>query len=74
MTLYGLWSVSSRDFFSYGGRVLVHGHRAELEWLFPGTPVREVPSSFPPEQLLPMAQHLAGTVEFPLRKEAFRCR
>ncbi len=73
MTLYGLYGRISRDFLTYGGRVLVHPSQAELEWLFPGAVVREVPPSFPADQCLPVAQHpdLASTT-FPLDRSDFR--
>lgn len=70
---YGLYGDTTRDFLTYGGRVLVHGSRAELEFLCPGTRVREVPPSVPAEQTLPIRfhphlQHLS----WPLRREEFR--
>lgn len=72
MTRYGLYGATAREFLTFGGRVLVHGDRAELEWLFPGCPVREVPPSFPPEQCLPVEHHPdLGAVSFPLTKEQF---
>jgi hypothetical protein len=35
--------------FSFGGRVLVHGDRAELEYLIPTHPVVELPGTTPEE-------------------------
>jgi hypothetical protein len=73
MTRYGLWGVNSRDFLTYGGRVLTHESRAELEYLVPNTPVREVPPSFPAEQCLPIKLHPdLVNVQWPLTKEQFR--
>lgn len=74
MALYGLYGRATRDFLTVGGRVLVHSNRAEMEWLFPGSLVREVPPTFPPGQTLPLDQHpdLVGVVTFPLTKEQFR--
>lgn len=73
VSCWGLWGRTSRDFLTYGGRVLVHDSRAELEWLFPGAPVREVPSSIPADQCLPVEHHpdLASTA-FPLDRRNFR--
>lgn len=35
--------------FTFRGRVLVHGDRAELEWLIPTHPVVELPGRTPEE-------------------------
>lgn len=75
MKRYGLYGTRSRDFLTYGGRVLVHSNQAEMEWLFPGMPVREVPPSMPADQCLPIEHHPdMSAVQFPLTKEQFRCR
>lgn len=76
MKRYGLYGRTTREFLTVGGRVLVHQNRAEMEWLFPGSTVREVPPTFPPDQTLPLEHHpaLVGVVTFPIRKEEFRCR
>lgn len=73
MKRYGLWGRTGRDFLTYGGRVLVHGDRAELEWLFPGAAVREVPPTFPEGQCLPVKFHPdLASVTWPLTREQFR--
>lgn len=75
MARYGLYGAVSRDFLTYGGRVLVHDHRGELEFLVPNTPVRELPSSIPPDQCLSIRLHPdLATVVWPLTKEQFRGR
>ncbi|MEU9819213.1 hypothetical protein ACIGG9_16020 [Pseudonocardia alni] len=73
MNRFGLYSPTTREFFTYAGRVLVHDDRAELEFLFPGSRVREVPSSIPADQTLPIRLHpdLASTT-WPLRRTDFR--
>jgi hypothetical protein len=73
MSAYGIYSPTIRDFLTYSGRVLVHSNRAEMEWLFPGARIREVPPSIPDDQRFPLAHHpqLGGTT-FPLRREEFR--
>lgn len=43
MKRWGLWGQQTRDFLTHGGQVIVHDDRAELEFLIPGTPVRELP-------------------------------
>ena len=73
MTLYGLYSRTAREFLTYTGRVLTHDSRPEMEWLFPGACVREVPASFPPDQCIPIAHHPGlSSIEWPLTKEQFR--
>lgn len=73
MTRYGLYGAASRDFFTYGGRVLTHDNRAELEFLIPGTPVREVPPSIPPDQCLPIRHHPdMAAMQWPLTRSQFR--
>lgn len=73
MTVYGLWGPTSRDFLTFRGRVLVHDNRAELEWLFPGAPVREVPSSFKADQCFAIEHHPdLAMVRFPLQRSDFR--
>ncbi|NUU26113.1 MAG: hypothetical protein HOV68_32125 [Streptomycetaceae bacterium] len=54
---YGLYGPNSRDFLSYGGRLLVHHDRAQLEFLVPGTPVRELPPDIPADQTMPIRFH-----------------
>lgn len=73
MSRYGLVGERSRDFLTYGGLVLVHGNRHEMEWLFPGARVAEVPLSIPPGMCLPIEHHPdLQAVQFPLRREDFR--
>ena len=72
MKRYGLYGPRSRDFLTCGGLILVHGSRDEMEWLFRGVTVREVPQSIPDEQTMPVAAHpqLTG-VRFPLSRKDF---
>ncbi|MCW0214369.1 MAG: hypothetical protein OJJ54_13500 [Pseudonocardia sp.] len=73
MKRYGLFGKNSQDFLTYGGRILVHDNRAEMEFLFPGCPVRELPQDIPPDQTLPIEHHPdLSSVSFPLRREDFR--
>lgn len=73
MRRYGLYGRNSRDFLTWGGRILIHDNRAEMEWLFPGVPVRELPNDIPANQTLPIEHHpdLAGTT-FPIDRREFR--
>lgn len=73
MTVYGLWGPTSHDFLTFMGRVLVHDNRAEMEFLFPGAPVREVPKSFTSDMCFPIEHHPDLTnVRFPLTKDQFK--
>lgn len=71
MSRYALVGDRSRDLLTYGGRVIVHQDRSEMEWLFPMSRVVEVRGDVGPEMLLRDHPSMAA-VEFPLRKEAFR--
>ncbi len=68
--LYGLWGEKSNQFLTQGGRVIFHTNREELEFLFPGTPVKPVGVS--PLEGIPV-QYVRGmeAVEFPIKKEDF---
>lgn len=73
MARYGLVGARTRDFLTYGGRVLFHDNRGELEFLVPDTRVVELPPSIPSDQTLPIRLHPdLVTVEWPLTKEQFR--
>lgn len=72
---FGLYGTNSRDFLTYGGRVLWHDNAAELAYLFPvGTAtVREIPAYFPDELLMRVRDHpRMAAVRFPLTREQFR--
>lgn len=73
MTRYGLYGSRSRDFLTYGGRILVHDNRDELAFLITGAAVRELPRDIPDEQTLPMSAHPElAAVRWPLRRGDFR--
>ncbi|GAA3230688.1 hypothetical protein GCM10017691_23870 [Pseudonocardia petroleophila] len=74
MKRYGLLGNRSRDFLTYGGRVLTHHNAAELEFLVPvGAQVCELPRDIPNEQTLPIAQHPSmAAVRWPLNRSEFR--
>jgi len=67
-------TTGGRDLLTWRGRVLVHGDRAELEFLVAG-PVRvvECPRDIPPEQTLQIRFHPQfESVRWPLTREQFR--
>lgn len=73
MSRWGLWSTTTRDFLTYGGRILVHDNQGEMEFLFPGAPLRQLPLSIPPDQTLPIALHPdLASVTWPLTRSQFR--
>lgn len=71
---YGVVGARSRDFLTFGGRVLVHDNRAELEFLVKGdVAVRELPRDWPTDQTLQLRDHPDfAAVRWPLTREQFR--
>lgn len=58
MRRYGLYGPNSRDFLTYGGRILVHDDKAEAEFLVPrGATIRELPQTIPDDQTVPLLSH-----------------
>lgn len=54
---YGLYGETTRDFLTYGGQVLVHHSKPQLEFLVVGAQVRELPTGIPADQCLPIRFH-----------------
>lgn len=72
MTRYGLYGANTRDFLTYGGRILVHDNRHELEFLLFGPAVRELPRDIPDEQTVSIKRHPSFIgVRWPIRREDF---
>ncbi|MFF4346809.1 hypothetical protein [Streptomyces sp. NPDC001530] len=74
MSRYALQGAISRDLLTWNGKVLVHGDRAEMEFLVTGD-VRVIPCprDIPPEQTLEIRFHpQLASVTWPLTKEQFR--
>ena len=72
MKRYGLMGERSRELLTYGGRVLWHDNRAELEFLVTGAKVVELPGDIPPDQCLPIRLHPdLAAVQWPLTREQF---
>lgn len=70
---YAVAGPVSGELLSYNGRILVHGDRAELEFLLADQRVVEVPAHIPAEQTMPWSQHpQMEAVTFPLKREEFR--
>lgn len=73
MTRYGLYGEHSRTLLTYGGRIVFHTNRAELEFLCPFTRIVEVPKDIPEGQTLHISHHPRYEgISFPLRREEFR--
>lgn len=77
MTRYGVVGAVTNDLLTLGGRPIVHGNRAELEWLLPGARVVPVTdralamrSPLPPLELKDHPDY-AG-VSWPLVRSDFR--
>jgi hypothetical protein len=71
MTQWALETITG-DVFTYGGAVLVHGNRAELEFLFPGRKAKDVSNTVLPRMLWSDHPQLKGIVRFPLDRKDFR--
>lgn len=70
MTLWALKTVTG-EVFTYGGQVLVHDNRGELEFLFPGRDTVDVTDSVLPK--LRIQNHpQCACLTWPLRREDFR--
>lgn len=74
---YGLYGQRSRDFLTYGGRIIWHDSAAELEFLCPanvGTAVvREIPRHIPDGLMISVKDHPSfAAVTWPLTREQFR--
>lgn len=70
---FGLYGPLSRDFLTWGGRILWHTDAAELAFLVPlGAVVRELPADIPADQTLHIGSHPAmAAVQWPLTREQF---
>jgi hypothetical protein len=69
---YGLVGERTRDFLTYGGLVLWHDNRAELEFLVPGPRVMELPRDLPADQCMPIRLHPdLAAVQWPLTRDQF---
>jgi hypothetical protein len=72
---FGLFGSQSKDFLTYGGRILWHDNQPEMEFMVPlGTAtIREIPRDIPDEQMMPLLDHpqFEG-VRRPVTREQFR--
>lgn len=71
MTLWALKSTCSPGVLTYGGEVLVHENRAELEFLFPHRETVDVSNTVLPKMPIKNHPELTG-FRWPLRREDFR--
>jgi hypothetical protein len=74
MSRYALQGALSRDLLTWNGKVLVHGDKAEMEFLVTGD-VRVIPCprNIPPEQTLEIRFHPNfASVTWPLDRKDFR--
>lgn len=73
MRRFGLYAPAVKDFLTYGGRILVHTNKDELEFLFNNVRVRALPQDIPTDQTLPIQLHPELThIRFPLVRSDFR--
>jgi hypothetical protein len=70
---YAIHGEASGSPLTYGGRVITHNNREEMEFLFPGARVVEIGSLIPPQDRIALSEHPdMAAVSFPLRREDFR--
>lgn len=76
MNRYGLVSKQHDDFLTNRGLIIVHHSKPQMEWLFPGARIVELPPSIPSALCGPIVldPDYAGAFdpEGNLRREAFR--
>ena len=68
------WAITcseSPGVFTYGGRVLIHDNRYELEFLFPHRQTVDVSHTVLPRMRWADHPHMTG-IRWPLRREDFR--
>ncbi|MGC5565340.1 hypothetical protein ACPYPG_21230 [Streptomyces sp. FR-108] len=72
MKRYALCSEKG-DLLSWGGKVIVHDNKAELEFLMRGVRIVECPRDIPDDQTIPIRFHPdMATVTWPLDRRSFR--
>lgn len=72
MSRYGLVGPRSGELLTYGGAVIYHGDRGEMEWLFPNSRVVRISDGDLGGPMIRLADHPDMTsVQFPLRREDF---
>jgi hypothetical protein len=70
---WALQGETSRELLTWRGRVLVHNHRGELEFLIAGARPVRCPRDIPNEQTIPLPLHPQFQHHrFPLRREDYR--
>lgn len=74
MSRYALQGAVSRDLLTWNGKILVHGDKAEMEFLVTGDVcVIDCPRDIPPEQTLQIRYHPQfAAVAWPLDRKDFR--
>lgn len=69
---YAMIGNVSGEPISYGGLILVHNSRPELEFLFPGAKVVELGPMVPEHDTMSIKQHPdLRAIRWPLRREDF---
>jgi hypothetical protein len=72
-TRWALEGARTRDLLTYGGRVIVHNSKPELEWVMHGARIVPCPRAIPPEQTIGLRwlPQFEG-VSWPIRREEWR--
>lgn len=71
---YGLYGEVTKDFLTWGGKILWHSDAGELGYLVPiGANPQEIPRHIPDDLMMHIRHHpQMSTVRWPLRKSDFR--
>jgi hypothetical protein len=70
-TLFGMWSAQAASWLTRGGRVIAHGDRGEMEFLYPGATVRPLRGLRRDDVLMVRELPENDGLRFPLRREDF---
>jgi hypothetical protein len=66
-----MWSPSAQSWITLHGKVLVHPNKGELEFLFPGTTVRQCYGVDDDDVMLIADHPQMASVKFPLNRKDF---
>lgn len=72
MSRYAILGVRSGDLLTYGGAVIYHEDKGEMQWLFPNSRIVRISDGDLGVPMLPLHKHpdMVST-RFPLRREDF---
>lgn len=73
MKMYGIRGRHSGELMTWSGRVIVHDNKDEMQFIFEGADIVEVPRSIEPELMISIKHHPDfGSYQWPLEMNVFR--